>query len=70
MRILVKIIIFQKSVRKMRPGVFRGILSIGTLENMSEISFLDILPHTDTQGGLDQLATDPHDNCALQGQNQ
>ena len=54
----------------MRPGVFCAFLSIGTAENMSETSFLDILPHPDTQGGLDQLATDPHDNCALKEQNQ
>ena len=65
-----KTIIFQKSARRMRPRVFRALLSIGTPENMSETSFLDILPHPDTQGGLDQLVTDPHDNCALQGQNQ
>ena len=54
----------------MRPGVLCAILSIRTLENRSEISFLDILPHSDTRGGLDQLAADPHDNCALQEQNQ
>ena len=54
----------------MRPGVFCALLSIGTAGNMSETSFLDILPHPDTQGGLDQLAADPHDNCAMQEQNQ
>ena len=52
----------------MRPGVFCAFLSIGTAENMSETSFLDILPSPDTQGGLGQLAADPHDNCALKGQ--
>ena len=53
----------------MRPGVFCALLSIGTAGNMSETRFLDILPHPDTQGGLDQLAADPHDTCALQRYN-